>query len=886
MGNHYDALIQLNNLDDGRRTSATIDDKIAKIGCDLVLALEDLELYDELSKVSHIDPIVHFSSRVPQLKPNYEPAELLYPPNQSLPSRSPPQPNYAPQPLRDEIQNPYMNTPQRFQPQGNSGRNKPELARFDYFVRNEPYSGMHQGQDQGYAKSDPFAQNHQTAPTYDTSGYPNREQHLQIHHRQDPNPVQGLPYCTQKSNPQLPCTLGRYENTANAGTSPHGHQYQSQVLDTHSSPRSFVCPSVTPKNTQERNERTMVKTESQSAMESKVFEKSVSSKLYEIDEKRNSREHKFSGAQEQGYAQEPNYSTNPVCPRHSNSPRPSILANYSSGQQTVNTQQPYQQHGMQYGKTPMEGAYNPQYQCQPQQQTSADPIAYQGQMEDPCRHLPAQNMQGFSHGVGNMSNLVRPTPPYPLQELPVEYSQHRNSSRHHPHEYEMGYHCNELPYDDEIRDEIGRRHSDRAMVKTESKSALQSNAFKKSWSNQVHGIDEKRISREHNFSGVKEQRSNIPRQQSPMPANNSGKKNTSGLQTANTQQPHQQYGMQYGETPIEAVNPPRNSNPPFQYQYQQQTSANPGAYQDQMEDLNRQFPASIMQDHNHGVGNVSHPVNILYAPKPNYSTNSGRPRPQEPNYNLNPESSIHSNSPRQHSPLPANYSGKKNTSGQQPYQQHGMQYGEIPIEGGYNPPYQYQPQQQTSADPRAYDQFRAKDNIAYLTTEQDPHMDPFRNFSKFRPFIPKHEVFSQPVSDNNTGVNDPNPARNQPPVAYPQHRNDPRFRHPHDYEMGYHGNEMPYDEDDLEMREIERRQRELALRDTEQRNIAEMQRTREHARYNDHPPYYRPYDATYQPPAPPHAPTTEWACPHCTLVNPFRVPECVIPALEDMCHPH
>ena len=96
--------------------------------------------------------------------------------------------------------------------------------------------------------------------------------------------------------------------------------------------------------------------------------------------------------------------------------------------------------------------------------------------------------------------------------------------------------------------------------------------------------------------------------------------------------------------------------------------------------------------------------------------------------------------------------------------------------------------QLTSQDKRfPNDQFRAKDYIAYQATGKEAPIDPFRNYPKG---IPK-DGSSKPVLDKNTGVSDPNPARNQPPVAYPQHRNDPRFHHPHDYEMEFHGIKMP-----------------------------------------------------------------------------------------------
>ena len=236
MGYRYDAPTQLYKLDEATRTSDTFDDKIAKIGCDLILALEDLDLYVEMLKISPIDPIVHFSSRVQQLQQNYQPAELQYPPNPIVPPRLPHQPNYPGEPFREEMQNTYANMPERSQQsQGNTGWNNPEPGRPDASMVNDQYSGIHQGQvpltnpsypgqshqqtypgqGQGYVKHDPFRQNQQTDPEYGTKGYP-REQNPQMIHGQDPRDAQGPHYTTEinyNTNPGNPRAQGQYSKS-------------------------------------------------------------------------------------------------------------------------------------------------------------------------------------------------------------------------------------------------------------------------------------------------------------------------------------------------------------------------------------------------------------------------------------------------------------------------------------------------------------------------------------------------------------------------------------------------------------------------------------------------------------------------------------------------
>ena len=232
MGYRYDAPTQLYKLDEATRTSDTFDDKIAKIGCDLILALEDIDLYIEMLKMGPIDPIVHFLSRVQQLQQNYQPAELQYP-NPNIPPRLPHQPNYLGEPFGEEMQNIYTNMPERPQhPQGNTGWNNPEPGRPDASMVNDQYSGIHQGQvaltnqrypdqshqqtyqgqGQGYVKHDPYPQ---TAPEYETKGYPNREQNPQRYHEPDRRDVQGLLYGTQEQPQNL-----QYATELNYNTNP------------------------------------------------------------------------------------------------------------------------------------------------------------------------------------------------------------------------------------------------------------------------------------------------------------------------------------------------------------------------------------------------------------------------------------------------------------------------------------------------------------------------------------------------------------------------------------------------------------------------------------------------------------------------------------------
>ena len=234
MGYRYDAPTQLYKLDDATRLSPTFDDKIAKIGCDLILALEDLDFYVVLLKMGPIDPIVHFSSRVQQLQQNYQPAELQYPPNPIVPPRLPHQPNYPGEPFREEMQNTYANMPERSQQsQGNTGWNNPEPGRPDTSMVNDQYSGIHQGKvaltnqrypdqsnqqpypEQGYVKHDPYRKNQQTDPEYETKGYP-RQQNPQMIHGQDPRDVQGPHYTTElnyNTNPGNPRAQGQHSKS-------------------------------------------------------------------------------------------------------------------------------------------------------------------------------------------------------------------------------------------------------------------------------------------------------------------------------------------------------------------------------------------------------------------------------------------------------------------------------------------------------------------------------------------------------------------------------------------------------------------------------------------------------------------------------------------------
>ena len=60
MGYRYDNQTQLYKLDKDIRLNPRFDDKIALIGCELLLAYEELNLYEEMSKNYDYDPIKHF----------------------------------------------------------------------------------------------------------------------------------------------------------------------------------------------------------------------------------------------------------------------------------------------------------------------------------------------------------------------------------------------------------------------------------------------------------------------------------------------------------------------------------------------------------------------------------------------------------------------------------------------------------------------------------------------------------------------------------------------------------------------------------------------------------------------------------------------------------
>ena len=135
--------------------------------------------------------------------------------------------------------------------------------------------------------------------------------------------------------------------------------------------------------------------------------------------------------------------------------------------------------------------------------------------------------------------------------------------------------------------------NERSTDQSEKRNPMELKAFQKAGSTEVHELDEKRISREHKFSGVKEQASNSPRQQSPLP-------NTGGLQTSSTQEPQQQPGMQYGEY----GNPPHNINNPYQHMHQQPPPVHSGSYLNQMEDPHRPVHNQNPNDYTQGVGNM------------------------------------------------------------------------------------------------------------------------------------------------------------------------------------------------------------------------------------------------------------------------------------------
>ena len=62
MGYRYDGQTQLYKLDKDIRLSAGFDDRIAVIACELLLAYEELNFYQEITKDYDYDPISYFKS--------------------------------------------------------------------------------------------------------------------------------------------------------------------------------------------------------------------------------------------------------------------------------------------------------------------------------------------------------------------------------------------------------------------------------------------------------------------------------------------------------------------------------------------------------------------------------------------------------------------------------------------------------------------------------------------------------------------------------------------------------------------------------------------------------------------------------------------------------
>ena len=207
LGYRYDAPSQLFKLDDETRLSATFDDRIAKIGCDLVLALEELDLYDEMSKANYILPIPHFSSRRSKLQPNYQPAELQYTQTPAVPPRIHNRPNYALQPTRDDAQYSNISHFGLQHQQGDIGGDEAERARYEPSTLYDQYHGMQQGQDLRPNQGTHYSQQgHDPRPNqgalYSHQGQDLRP-NLGTHYSQqghDPRPNQGATYTHQEQN--------------------------------------------------------------------------------------------------------------------------------------------------------------------------------------------------------------------------------------------------------------------------------------------------------------------------------------------------------------------------------------------------------------------------------------------------------------------------------------------------------------------------------------------------------------------------------------------------------------------------------------------------------------------------------------------------------------
>ena len=205
----------------------------------------------------------------------------------------------------------------------------------------EPNQGA--GRDAGLHQGDPGNRFPPTTPNkpQDFRMNPSRDAD-ETHRGNQPSEMLGGRDASETHNPK---TQDYKSQTSSGESMPkfYDPQYQNQGLGIHSStPRGAASPSITPKSTHERNEQTLVKTESETAFETKAFGRSGSSHLHGIDEKKHSHEHNSSGVKEQG-DNNPRQQL-PMPGNHSGKKDASEL-------QTANTQQLYRQYEMLYGET-------------------------------------------------------------------------------------------------------------------------------------------------------------------------------------------------------------------------------------------------------------------------------------------------------------------------------------------------------------------------------------------------------------------------------------------------------------------------------------------------------------------------------------------------------
>ncbi|KAI6650363.1 hypothetical protein LOD99_6040 [Oopsacas minuta] len=104
LGYYYDESSQLYKLDNEFRQNPGFDETIAIIGCELLLACEELDLFLEMSKTLQTDPVLHFQSLhgfTPT--PNYKPQADNYQPYDQI-TGNPPVDPYPPQQQRQDAQ--------------------------------------------------------------------------------------------------------------------------------------------------------------------------------------------------------------------------------------------------------------------------------------------------------------------------------------------------------------------------------------------------------------------------------------------------------------------------------------------------------------------------------------------------------------------------------------------------------------------------------------------------------------------------------------------------------------------------------------------------------------------------------------------------------------